>query len=97
MDLTTEARDGYDHGTRIDCPFYETSPAAMAWHLGKHLAADDQWRGRAPTPGATLDDPKRLAVMSGRGDTFSIRGRKQILLARFQWHEGNRFTELRTS
>lgn len=45
MDLTTEARAGYTAATDAPCPYLETSPAADAFHVGRHL-----FRNGAPLP-----------------------------------------------
>lgn len=109
MDLTKEARDGYDWQLRTTrettwtpavieneaakaCPFLWSSPGAMAWHLGRFLCRMDE---PAPEPAAAIDAAIRRAVTSGRGYTLNVRGRKDILLGRYEWRDDNNFRVVR--
>lgn len=93
MDLTREAAEGYAFaaakGVAMDamtmndlvkaCPHIHTSPAALAWHLGRALYLE----GEDAPKDAPLADKTRRAVMSSRGDSMVMRGYKQIELGRF--------------
>lgn len=60
MDLTTEARAGYTAATDAPCPHIETSPAADAFYVGRHL-----FRNGAPLP---------EKAASSRGHSIRING-----------------------
>lgn len=59
-DLTKEAREGYTAATDAPCPHIETSPAADAFHVGRHL-----FRNGAPLP---------ETASKGRGNSIRING-----------------------
>lgn len=83
MDLTKEAAEGYLAKNKLaaDCPHYVTSPAGMAWLVGRYMANNGY---QAPTPGAKPRTEGRHALTSGRGMTISLRGYADVLLARFR-------------
>lgn len=89
--LTAEAAEGYAAPCDARCPYLNTSPASMAWHLGRELA---RWGEPRPTPDEPIRSEKRVAVTMGRGDTLNLRGRCDVLLRRFKWKPGNTFTPL---
>jgi len=93
-DLTQEASEGWAsyHNLGPACPYLNTSPASMAWHLGWQLARDGHYK---PNPSAGIKDERRVAVTSGRGDMLNLRGRCDILLARFAWQPDNTFRPAR--
>lgn len=106
IDLTNEAGEGFDwqrkpngstrasdHGVRaIDaCPYLNTSPAAMAWHLGRHLA-----KGGFARPDSGRD---AIHVLTSRGDSFRVVLYEEgspvnDTASRFHWNNDNTFTEL---
>ncbi|OHV24926.1 hypothetical protein BBJ66_22545 [Rhizobium sp. RSm-3] len=85
-----EAYQGFISG-KNDCPYIATSPAAIAWHLGQHLASKGEL---SPTPDAPLSDRNRIAVTAGRGDTLNVRGYKDALIDRYRWYPDNSFSRL---
>lgn len=89
--LTMEAAEGYHSKTGDKCPYLNTSPASMAWYLGRFLAHGNFW---TPAPEASIKADDRVAVFMGRGDRLVIRGRCDIHLAMFEWRNGNLFREV---
>lgn len=111
MDLTKEAAEGYDwQSLALDqmdvkpsaatvitaSPYLNTSPSAMAWHLGRHLATpglgtNGNPRSTRPTPG---DDHPVVKVASGKGDSFHVSGYKHTSLGSYRWQSDNTFREI---
>lgn len=94
MVLTAEAAEGFSAPAGARCPYLHSSPASMAWHLGRHMSAHD-W-GMKPNPDAAIRDSNRVAVTMGRSNTLNLRGRCDILLARFAWQPDDTFREVRS-
>ncbi len=67
MDMTRQAREGYD-SVRFNniesqtCPYYKTSPAEMAWAIGRWMAQTHRTMPRD--------------CRTSRGDTMHINGMK---------------------
>lgn len=91
--LTQEAAEGFAAAPGARCPYLHSSPASMAWHFGQHMAKHDFPK---PTPEAGMRDASRAAVTMGRGNSLNLRGRCDILLARFTWQHDNSFREVRS-
>lgn len=91
--LTKEAAQGFAAPAGVPCPYLYSSPCAMAWLLGRHMASAGM---QHPTPEAHIRDASRVAVTAGRGDTLNVRGRCDILLGRFTWKRDNTFREVRS-
>ena len=100
--LTVEAAAGWDwqrapngstrtgdNGTRAAdaCPYLYSSPASMAWHLGRHLA-----KGGFPRPSVLAGEAK---VFQGRGDRLrlDVSEKKSDRATFFRWNSDNTFSE----
>lgn len=95
--LTLEAAAGWDwqradhagkRPAHLSCPYLQSSPSGMAWHLGRHLA-----KGGFARPSGR---PGESSVFQGRGYSlrldFSAKPTDRATL--FHWHDDNTFTEV---
>lgn len=98
-DLTLEAAAGWNwqhqniEGVTADeaddaCPYMHSSPAAMAWHLGRHLAKrgyvkPDHARGTA-----------KVFMSRGYSLRLDVKKKPSPHKTFFQWFDDNSFNEL---
>lgn len=94
--LTVEAAAGWDWQRtdnvsrpppNLGCPYLHSSPASMAWHLGRHLA-----KGGFPRP--SVQPGGRMVFMS-RGDRLrlDVAEKKSDRATFFRWNSDNTFSE----